>query len=76
MNSKVFRIYVDGKLRLVTGHKLVAMNNFKNFTREYGLDRVEIKERESDGLSKVELQNIKENMDSIFNRATSGINEN
>lgn len=59
MKSKVFRIYVDGKLRLVTGHKLVAMNNFKNFTSEYGLDRVEIKERESDGLSKVELQNLK-----------------
>lgn len=62
MKSKVFRIYVDGKLRLVTGHKLVAMNNFKNFTSEYGLDRVEIKERESDGLSKVELQNLKENI--------------
>lgn len=46
MNSKVFRIYVDGKLRLVTGHKLVAMNTFENFTREYGLDRVEIKRME------------------------------
>ena len=67
MNSKVFRIYVDGKLRLVTGHKLVAMNTFENFTREYGLDRVEIKERESDGLSKVELQDLKENIKRIIN---------
>ncbi len=62
MNSKVFRIYVDGKLRLVTGHKLVAMNEFENFTRECGLDRVEIKEREFDWSSKVELQVLKENI--------------
>lgn len=67
MKSKVFRIYVDGKLRLVTGNKLVAMNTFENFTKEYGLDRVEIKERESDGLSKVELQDLKENIKRIIN---------
>lgn len=67
MKNKVFRIYVDGKLRLVTCHKLVAMNNFKNFTSEYGLDRVEIKERESNGLSKVELQNLKEYIKKIVN---------
>lgn len=67
MKSKRFRIYVDGKLRLVTSNKLVAMNNFKNFTREYGLDRVEIKEREFDGLSKVELQDLKENIKRIIN---------
>ena len=67
MKNKVFRIYVDGKLRLVTGHKLVAMNEFTNFTNKYGLDRVEIKERESNGLSKVELQNLKENIKKIVN---------
>lgn len=62
MKSKRFRIYVDEKLRLVTGNKLVAMNAFENFTREYGLDRVEIKEREFDWSSKVELQVLKENI--------------
>lgn len=68
MNRKRFRIYVDGKLRLVTGNKLVAMNNFKNFTREYGLDRVEIKEYEFNELSEIELQNLKEKLDSALNR--------
>lgn len=43
MKSKIFRIYIDGKLRFFTGNKLVAMNNFVNFTMEYGLGRVEIK---------------------------------
>jgi hypothetical protein len=62
-----FRIYVDGKLRLVTGDKLVAMNNFEKFTREYGLGRVEIKEREFNELSKVELQDLKENIKRIVN---------
>lgn len=61
MKSKIFRIYIDGKLRLFTGNKLVAMNNFINFTREYGLGRVEIKECEFDKLNKVELQDLKEN---------------
>lgn len=67
MKSKRFRIYVDGKLRLVTGNKLVAMNEFENFIREYGLDRVEIKEREFNELSKVELQDLKENIERIVN---------
>lgn len=67
MKSKRFRIYVDGKLRLVTGHKLVAMNEFEKFTREYGLGRVEIKEREFNELSKVELQDLKENIKRIVN---------
>lgn len=43
MKSKIFRIYIDGKLRFFTGNNLVAMNNFVNFTMEYGLGRVEIK---------------------------------
>ena len=64
MKSKRFRIYVDEKLRLI---KLVAMNAFENFTREYGLDRVEIKEREFNELSKVELQDLKENIERIVN---------
>lgn len=67
MKSKRFRIYVDGKLRLVTGNKLVAMNEFENFIREYGLDRVEIKEHEFNELSKVELQDLKENIERIVN---------
>lgn len=67
MKSKIFRIYIDEKLRLVTGNKLVAMNAFENFTREYGLDRVEIKEHEFNELSKVELQDLKENIKRIVN---------
>lgn len=61
MKSKIFRIYIDGKLRFFTGNKLVAMNNFVNFTMEYGLGRVEIKECEFDKSNKVELQDLKEN---------------
>lgn len=61
MKSKTFKIYIDGKLRLLTGNKLVAMNNFENFIREYGLGRVEIKESEFDTINKVELQDLKEN---------------
>lgn len=71
MKSKGFKIYVDGKLRIVCGNPLVAMSNFENLKSKYGSDRVEVKEYEFDGLSKVELQDLKENMDSIFNRATS-----
>lgn len=69
MNSKRFKIYVDGKLRLVTGNKLVAMNNFEKFTRKYGLGRVEIKEREFNELSKVELQDLKENIKRVANNS-------
>lgn len=69
MKSKGFKIYVDGKLRLVCGNELVTMSNFENLKSRYGTDRVEVKEYEFDGLSKVELQDLKENMDSIFNRA-------
>ena len=69
MKSKRFRIYVDKKLRLITGNKLVAMNAFENFTREYGLDRVEIKEREFNELSKVELQVLKENIKRCVNNS-------
>lgn len=69
MKSKRFRIYVDEKLRLVTGNKLVAMNTFENFTKEYGLDRVEIKEREFNELSKVELQVLKENIKRVVNNS-------
>ena len=73
MKSKIFRIYVDGKLRLITGNKLVAMNNFENFTREYGLGRVEIKEREFNELSKVELQDLKENIKRVANNSNMNI---
>ena len=69
VKSKGFKIYVDGKLRLVCGNQLVTMSNFENLKNKYGTDRVEVKEYEFDGLSKVELQDLKENMDSIFNRS-------
>ena len=69
MKSKRFKIYVDGKLRLVCGNQLVTMSNFENLKSTYGSDRVEVKEYEFDGLSKVELQGLKENIDSIFNRS-------
>ena len=52
-----------GKLTVIgfTGNKLVVMNNFENFIREYGLGRVEIKKCEFDKINKVELQDLKEN---------------
>lgn len=68
MNRKIFRIYVDEKLRLICSNKLVSMNNFKKLKNKYRLDKVEIKEYEFNELSEIELQNLKEKLDSALNR--------
>ena len=57
---KSYRIYVDGKLRLVCGSQFVLMNNVINFIEKYGKDRVEVMERESNDLDKIELQQLRE----------------
>lgn len=55
-----YRIYVDGKLRLVCGSQFALMNNVINFIEKYGKDRVEVMERESNDLDKIELQQLRE----------------
>lgn len=55
-----YRIYVDGKLRLVCGSQFVLMNNVINFIEKYGKDRVEVREVESNDLDKIELQQLRE----------------
>lgn len=57
---KSYRIYVDGKLRLVCGSQFVLMNNVINFIEKYGKDRVEVREVESNDLDKIELQQLRE----------------
>lgn len=66
MKSKRFKIYVDGKLRLVCGNELVAMSNFENLKSKYGTDRVKVKEYESDGLNNIELQKLKKGINEIL----------
>ena len=64
--SKHFKIYVDGKLRLICGSPFVLMNNVTKLEKQYGKDRVEVKEYEVNELNKVELQQLRESMDHIF----------
>lgn len=61
MNRKIFRIYVDEKLRLICSNKLVSMNNFKKLKNKYRLDKVEIKEYEFIEMEKA-LNNLAEAM--------------
>lgn len=66
MKSKKFKVYVDGKLRLVCGNEFVLMNNVVRLTEKYGKDRVAVKEYEVDmNLNKVELQNLKDIINGI-----------
>lgn len=66
MNSKRFKVYVDGKLRLVCGNEFVLMNNVVSLTEKYGKDRVVVKEYEVDmNLNKVELQELKDTINAI-----------
>lgn len=66
MKSKSFKVYVDGKLRLVCGNEFVLMNNVVNLTEKYGKDRVTVEEYEVDmNLNKVELQELKDTINAI-----------
>ena len=66
MKGKKFKVYVDGKLRLVCGNEFVLMNNVVRLTEKYGKDRVAVKEYEVDmNLNKVELQNLKDTINGI-----------
>ena len=68
MKNKRFKVYVDNKLRLICGNQLVLMSNVVSLKNMYGKDRVEVKEYESDiELNKVELQDLKETIDTIPN---------
>lgn len=66
--NKHFKIYVDGKLKLICGSPFVLMNNVTKLEKQYGKDRVEVKEYEVNDLNKEELQQLKEHMDSILDR--------
>lgn len=70
MKSKRFKVYVDGKLRLICGNQSVLMSNVTSLESMHGKDRIEVKEYEVDiELNKIELQNLKETIDIMSNRA-------
>lgn len=44
MTKKGYKVYVDGKLRLVCQNNFILMNNVIDLKAKYGEDKVEVKE--------------------------------
>lgn len=66
MKTKRFKVYIDGKLRLVCGNELVLMKNVTSLTEKYGKDRIEVKEYEVDmNLNEIKLQELKDTINTI-----------
>lgn len=65
MKQKTYKIYINNKLRLICGNKDIVTNYFEKFRIKYGIDNVEIKESEIDLNKKVELQQLKDTLQSI-----------
>lgn len=64
MKGKIFKVYVDGKLRMGCGSQFVLMNNVVRLHQKYGKDRVKIVEcEESIPFTKEELEELKRAMD-------------
>ena len=61
MKVKTFKVYVDGKLRLVCGSTMVLASNLINLKAKYGEDRVTVKEFEENiKLTEKEHREMKE----------------
>lgn len=73
MKVKTFKVYVDGKLRLICGSSMVLMSNVIKLKAKYGEDRVTVKEfEENTKLTEKEHQEMKEYMDNIIKKAEKG----
>lgn len=73
MKVKTFKVYVDGKLRLVCGSTMVLASNLINLKAKYGEDRVTVKEfEENTKLTEKEHQEMKDYMDEIIIKAEKG----
>lgn len=73
MKVKTFKVYVDGKLRLICGSIIVLTSNLINLNARYGEDRVTVKEFEENiKLTEKERQELNEYMDEIIKKAEKG----
>lgn len=70
MKVKTFKVYVDGKLRLICGSSMVLMSNVIKLKAKYGEDRVTVKEfEENTKLTEKEHQEMKDYMDEIITKS-------
>ncbi|MGL5649375.1 MAG: hypothetical protein ACRDDY_16155 [Clostridium sp.] len=61
MESKFFKVYVDGKLRVGCGNQFTLMSNVVRLHQQYGKERVKIVEcTETIPFTKEELEEMKE----------------
>lgn len=69
MTKKGYKIYVDGKLRLICQNNFILMNNIVDLKQKYGEDRVEVKEYDlKTNLTDDELQDLRNFIDNLIKR--------